>query len=70
MMRAAAYVYSHSFPNYHLVEKLTCSLLMREKVRVIKNLQEVVNGIEATFSQQVSGKLRDWSDLQQLQKWM
>ena len=58
MMRAAAYVYSHSFPHYHLPEKLTCSLITREKVRVIKNQREVVEGLEKTFSQQVSGDLR------------
>ena len=59
MMRAAAYVYSHTFPHYHFPEKLTCSVITRERVRVIKNQQEMVESLKTTFSQQVSGDLRD-----------
>lgn len=53
MVRAAAYVYSHAYPSYDLPARLVCSILHRDRVRVIQNQQELVETLSALFESQV-----------------
>ncbi len=41
MMRAAAYVYAHAYPNYQERKSVICSFPLRTQHRVIQNYNEL-----------------------------
>ena len=54
MMRAAAYVYAHVYPDYHERKMVICSFPLRIQFRVIQNYNELKTELVSRFKPFVS----------------
>lgn len=54
MMRAAAYVYAHAYPDYQERKSVSCTFLLRTGKRVIQNHAELQIALVSRFEHYVS----------------